>query len=88
MRTPSGIRTRDLRIKSPQLWPLSYRRMAENKGVEPSPLPTARLSRPVAHHWALSSKVWVERFELSSSRPRTARATKLRHTQMSRDSRI
>ena len=30
---------------------------AEDKGVEPSGVTLARFSRPVAHHWALSSLV-------------------------------
>lgn len=54
-------------------------RPEEGRGVEPPPLSTARLSKPVAHHWALPSTVGLAGFEPATSRPRTERSTNLSH---------
>lgn len=90
MRTPGGSRTRDLRIKSPQLWPLSYRRMSgrEEGRTLTGFHPNGFRDRGRRHLSAGPSKVWSTGFEPATSRPQTERSTKLSYDQMRRDDRI
>jgi hypothetical protein len=77
--TSGGTRTLDPPGKSRLSLPLSYRRVEEGEGVEPSGVTLARFSRPVARHRAPPSKVGTAGLNRQPLRPERSALTRLRH---------